>query len=202
MVKTPTGYLRRPAVPGFMAPQVVLDLLAVVTDHLGQPARDALLTEAQLHRLPGPVEPVREDKVQRLHQTVKRLYPDQADTLLREAGQVAAESLLRTQQSARAQTMLAGSPWPIAAWLLGRWAVQHDWTFAGTGKFAVVNALEYTLADNPLHRGETSNHPSCYWHMGFFERLFQRLVDPALECRETECTAAGAPACHFLFARA
>lgn len=202
MVKTPKGYLRRPAVAGFMAPQVVLELVAVIRARLGQPALDALLLEAQLHRLPGVLEPVREDKAQRLHMALKRAHPAEAEMLLREAGQASAESLLRAQQSERAQALLNSSPWPIAAWMLGRWAVQHDWTFAGTGRFRVVNALEYTLADNPLHRGERAGHPTSYWHMALFERLFQRLVDPALECREIACEARGDPACHFVIARA
>jgi divinyl protochlorophyllide a 8-vinyl-reductase len=201
MVKAPTGYLRRPAGSGFMAPGVVRDLCDIVLRNLGQVELDAVLLEAQLHRIPGPVEPVREDKALRLHQAVKRRHPVPASAMLAEAGAMTADGLLTTQASSRAQTMLAGSPWPIAAWLLGRWAAQHAWTFAGSARFTVVNALEYTLEDNPLHRGETGGEMACHWHRGLFQRLFQRMVDSDLECREPECSVAGAPCCRFLIAR-
>lgn len=202
MVKAPTGYLRRPSVPGLMAPQVALDLIAVVLARLGQAAVDLLRQDAQIKRLPALTEPLREELAARLHQAVKRLFPDQAAVLLREAGQATAEALLATQQSVRAQAMLNGAPWPIAAWLLGRWARQHDWTFAGSGRFLVVNALEFDIEDNPLVRGEVASAPACHWHLALFERLFQRLVAPDLECRELACTAMGAPACRFVIARA
>jgi len=202
MAKAPTGYLRRPAMKGLMAPQVVLELIAVVLARLGQAAVDDLRLDAQVKRLPGLTEPVREDIAARLHQSVKRLFPDQAVAMLREAGRATADALLATQQSVRAQAMLTGAPWPIAAWLLGRWARQHDWTFAGTGRFNVLNALEWDIEDNPLVRGEAERDQVCHWHVGLFERLFQRLVSPDLECREMACAAAGAPACRFVIARA
>ena len=202
MVKAPTGYMRRPTTRGFMAPQVVLELFAVVLARLGQAAVDLLRQDTQMKRLTPATEPVREDIAARLHQSVKRLFPDQAVVLMREAGQATADALLATQQSVRAQAMLNGAPWPIAAWLLGRWARQHDWTFSGSGKFSVVNALEFDLADNPLVRGEVAANPACHWHLALFERLFQRLVSPDLECREMACIATGAPACRFVIARA
>jgi divinyl protochlorophyllide a 8-vinyl-reductase len=201
MVKTPAGYLRRPAGTGFMAPGVVRDLAAAIADQLGPAARDATLADAQLHRLPETDEPVREDKALRLHMALKQRHPADAPALLAQAGAATAEGLLATQQSARAQAMLAGSPWPIAAWLLGRWAGQHAWTFAGSARFTVVNALEFTLTDNPLHRGDRATVPASHWHRALFERLFQRLVDTDLECREVECAATGAPVCRFLIAR-
>jgi divinyl protochlorophyllide a 8-vinyl-reductase len=205
MAKAPVGYLRRPAVAGFMAPACLTDLTDVLTAERGPEVTDRLLLEAQVHRLPGPDEPVREDKVARLHQAVLRSQKDEARGLLRAAGRRTAETLLKTQQSARAQAMLAGSPWPIAAWLLGRWASQHDWAFCGTGRFSVVTALEFELADNPLLRGATPAElgppPCCHWHQALFERLFQVLVAPDLECRELVCAAAGAPACRFAIAR-
>ena len=201
MAKTPTGYLRRPAAAGFMAPQVVLDLVPVVLARLGQAAVDRIVTEAQLHRLPNLTEPVREEKAARLHQAVTALYPGNAGAILAEAGQITADALLATQQSQRAQTMLTGAPWPIAAWLLGRWARQHAWSFAGSGGFQVVNALEFSLTDNPLIRGQTATAPACHWHAAFFGQLFRRLVDSQLECREMACSATGAPACRFVIAR-
>lgn len=201
MAKTPSGYLRRPAIPGFMAPRVVLDVLDAVSAQLGTDATGTLIRQAELVRIPTETEPVREDRAARMHQSVVALFPTAAVAVLRRAGQATADRLMLTQQSLRAQTMLAGAPWPIAAWLLGRWAHQHDWTFIGTGRFTVITALEFELADNPLIRGIRSSGLACHWHAALFERLFQRMVDTELECRELVCAASGAPVCRFVIAR-
>jgi divinyl protochlorophyllide a 8-vinyl-reductase len=203
MAKAPRGYLRRPAVAGFMAPQTARDLIDEVSETESAQAVALLQTEALLHRLPAPTEPVREEKVARLHLAVRHQFPSRASELLRAAGRRTAASLLTIQQSSRAQAMLSGSPWPIAAWLLGRWAQQHDWTFCGTGRFRVVTALEFEIADNPLIRGvQGAVEPQCIWHVGLFEELFRRLVSTDLECRELDCAGMGAPACRFVIARA
>lgn len=185
-----------------MAPQVALDLLAAVLAQLGRAAVDQVTGDALFYRLPALNEPVPEANAARLHQAVKRLFPAAAVALLRQAGCTTADALLLTQQSQRAQSMLTSAPWPIAAWLLGRWAQRHDWAFAGTGRFVVVNALEFDLIDNPLIRGEVVSAPACHWHVAFFAQLFRRLVDNELECREVACAAMAAPACRFVIARA
>jgi divinyl protochlorophyllide a 8-vinyl-reductase len=58
-----------------------------------------------------------------------------------------------------------------------------------------VAAVE--LVDNPLIRGEEADQPLCIWHAAVFARLYSVLVRPGTTCRETACTAMGAPACRF-----
>ena len=203
MVKTPRGYLRRPAVRGFMAPQVVLELLTAVEAQIGPDARRDLLDAAQTGRLPALDEPVREDKAARLHQTLRRLYPEAATTVLRLTGEATADALLANQQSTRAQAMLSGAPWTIAAWLLGRWARQHDWTFVGTGTFSVLNALEYQIDDNPLLRGDfPATGPVCPFHVALFQRFFRRLVNADLLCQEVVPEGPAPVSCRFVIALA
>lgn len=195
----PAGYMRRPAASGFVAPHLVRDLVDAAETLCGTAARDRL-TGLLPAGLPGPDTPVPEAQAAALHQAVRRLFPDEAPAVLWMAGQATAEQLMARQLSQRAQVLLSGAAWPIAAWLLGRWARQNAWTFAGSGTFRVLSAMEFEIGRNPLLRGAPpAQAPVCDYHAALFERLFQRLVDPRLICREAICAAAGGAACRFDF---
>lgn len=200
MIKAPKGYLRKPAAADHMAPQMALDLLNAIGTRLGPAARATLEAETGFTRAPGPKQPLQQDRVHDLHRALRRAYPDAAADIMRQAGIATAEGLIAHQLSSRAQSMLSNGPWTIAAWLLGRWAKQNSWTFAGSAQFTPVNGLEFELIDNPLIRGETADQPLCQYHEALFGRLFQLLVDPNLVCREIACQATGAPSCRFVVA--
>jgi divinyl protochlorophyllide a 8-vinyl-reductase len=200
MVKAPSGYLRKPTTPSFVAPQVALETIAETEARLGRQVLAPLLAETGLTRLPGPTEPLPEATAHALHAALRHHHPAEAPDILAQAGRGTADTLIAKQLSTRAQTMLSSGPWTIAAWLLGRWATQNSWTFAGSAVFAPTAALEFEMVGNPLIRGETAPTPLCRFHEALFERLFQRLVDPRLICREIECQATGAPACRFAIA--
>jgi divinyl protochlorophyllide a 8-vinyl-reductase len=202
MVKTPSGYLRKPTAPTFVAPQLALDVLAQAEARLGRQALPALLSAAGLARLPGPTEPLPEETAHTLHRALRQQHPAEAPEILAEAGRATADGLIAKQLSPRAQAMLSAGPWTISAWLLGRWATQNAWTFAGSAAFAQTGPLEFEIMGNPLIRNDTADAPLCDYHAALFERLFQRLVDPRLVCREIECQAMGAPACRFAVALA
>lgn len=197
MQKVPDGFLRRPPGRGFVAPQVALDLLDAVERIEGPAVREAVGLEAQLFRLPSDAEPLREDKAARLHQALRAVRPQTAETLLRMAGRDTADELIRRQFSPGARSKMSSAPWPLAAWLLGRWARLHSWTFAGSAAFSVAAPMEFELRDNPLIRRETADHALCHWHAAFFEQLFRSLVDPRLVCAELTCAATGAECCRF-----
>lgn len=206
MVKAPSGYLRKPAMAGQVAPQLVLDVLTATEAVQGRRARDALnevfRSRAGIDRLPAPTEPVPATTARILHHALRELMPEKAGDILGAAGRSTADELMARQLSTRGQLMLTGGPWTIAAWLLGRWAKQNSWTFAGAAEFTPLNALEFELKGNPLVAGETADAPLCRFHEALFERLFQRLVDQNLVCREIDCEAMGASACRFVVALA
>ncbi len=196
----PAGFLRRPSGHGLVAPHPVRDVVDATQSICGDDARARLTGEAGLTRMPAFDHPVSEVVAARLHQGVRRLFPAQAQAVLWMAGQTSADRLMTHQLSARAQTLLSSAAWPIAAWFVGKWARQNDWAFAGSGRFVVLSAMEFEISDNPLIRGEAqSTAPVCHYHAALFERLFQRLVDPRLICREMICAAAGGSACRFDF---
>lgn len=194
--------LRRPSKPGFMAPFIVLEMAKAVDEVLGPDDLEAALKEAQLFRLPSATEPVREDKVARLHQAVRKLWPREAADISRLAGKRAAHRIIETQITERAQSMLAKMPRATGAWLLAKTARQNAWIFGGSGQFVVESESRFVLQGNPVVLGEESDAAVCHFHASLFEELFTTLIHPRLVCKEVACQATGARACTFEFTMA
>lgn len=198
MVAPTAGLLRSPSRPGFVSPQAVLQLASAVDTICGPDAREDLLRDARLFRLPAPDEPVREEKVARLHRAVWDTLPQSAVMILDLAGKTVADHVADVRITRRGRTLLSGLPWPLAAWILGRFAGQHAWTFAGSGEFRILTTLSFELSPNPFLRGMHADGPVCHYHRALIGRLYQRLVNPHLACTEIACIAHGAPACRFV----
>ncbi|MCF2872417.1 bacteriochlorophyll 4-vinyl reductase [Octadecabacter sp. G9-8] len=194
--------LRRPNKPGFMAPAVVLEMANAVNDVMGVDNLELALKEAQLFRMPSVTEPVREDKAARLHQTVRKLWPEDAAEISEIAGKAAAQRIIETQITVRAQAMLAKMPRATGAWLLAKTARQNAWTFAGGGDFIVESESRFVLHSNPVVFGEVANGAVCQFHASLFEEMFRTLIHPRLVCKEVACQASGADACTFEFVMA
>ncbi len=182
-----------------MAPFVVLEMAQAIKDVMGADNLDFALKDAQLFRLPSVDEPVREDKAARLHQAVRRLWPEDFEQISRTAGEGAALRIIEQYITRRAQAMLAKMPRSTGAWLLAKTARQNAWTFAGTGTFIVESESRFTLEGNPVVVGETADTDVCHFHAGLLEKLFSTLIHPRLVCREIACEARGDPACVFEF---
>jgi len=165
--------LRRPVQKGFMGPLAILSVHQAMTEVAGVEAAQDLFQAASIRRLPSYDEPVREAKVAALHQTLRARYPGVAQDVLTRAGRITADCVMDRRMSLRAQTLLMSSPWPVAAWLLGRSTVQNAWTFSGSGTFEVVNRLTFRVKNNPLIKGESAEHTLCDYHASLFARFFQ-----------------------------
>ncbi len=194
--------LRRPNRPGFMAPFLLLEMAAAVRDVRGEDDLDMVLKEAQVFRLPDNDEPVREDKVARVHQAVRRLWPDQSEDIGMQAGAGAAQRIMDTQITVKAQGMLAKMPRATGAWLLAKTARQNAWTFSGSGEFVVESETRFILRENPIVLGEEAETTVCHFHASLFEKLFSTLIHPRLVCNEVSCNAVGDEACVFEFTMA
>lgn len=193
--------LRRPSRKGYMGPLAILSVQKAMTELQSADAAAKLLAEAKVGTLPDFDEPVREARVAALHHTVRAKLGSAAQEVLTRAGILAADAVMDRRMSLRAQTLLMSSPWPVSAWLLGRSTAQNAWTFAGSGRFEVVNRLTFRVHDNPLIRKEHSDHALCDYHRAFFTRFFSALVHDQLTCTEVCCAAAGDPYCEFRFHR-
>jgi divinyl protochlorophyllide a 8-vinyl-reductase len=190
MIQHSTTALRRPNRGGFMAPYILLETAAAIEDVIGADNLELALKEAQLFRLPSASEPVREDKVARLHQAVRKLWARQATDIFKVAGQGAAKRVIETQISERAQVMLAKT------------ARQNAWIFSGSGDFVVESESRFQLRANPVVQGEVPDGHVCHFHVSLLQELFSTLIHPRLKCREVRCHAAGADACTFEFTMA
>lgn len=182
-----------------MAPFVVIEMVEAVRAGLGEEAVEHLLKEAQLFRLPQLDEPVREDKAARIHQTVRKLWPDEARGLCSAAGVASAERIMEGYISEKAAQMLGGMPRATGAWLLAKTAHQNAWIFSGTGEFVVESEQRFILRENPLVMGEESTLNVCHFHASLFEKLFSTLIHPRLVCEEVSCHAKGDEVCVFEF---
>lgn len=154
-----------------------------------------------LHHLrqpPGGM--VDEADVTRLHRALREaLGPEQAAAVASRAGTLTADYLLAHRIPTPVQWLLKALPARWAAGLLLRAIQRHAWTFAGSGHFQAWNGrpVVLQLQGNPLCRGLQSEQPSCHFYAATFERLFQVLVHPRSQVRETACEAQGAAACRF-----
>lgn len=188
------------AAPGRLGPNSVLQLVPVLDAAFGVPQRQRLLALAGLPMLPDDTGLMDEAPAAHLHQLLRSAHPRQAPALLAEAGLLTGDYIIRHRIPPAAVVLLGWLPRALAAPLLTRAIASHAWTFSGSGSFQVHpgRPLVFSLADNPIVRGETADTPLCHWHAAVFERLFRRLVDDRYRCHETACAAVGGNVCRFV----
>ncbi len=147
-----------------------------------------------------PYEMVDETAVAALHRAVRRHMTEQnADLVMRLAGKLTADYLLKNRIPTPVQTILRVMPRLFAAPILARAIARHAWTFAGSGAFSTrgVRTIIFRLKDNPLCEAESAQLPICQWHCAVFQRLFAAIIDPDCHVVERHCTAQGAGTCVF-----
>jgi divinyl protochlorophyllide a 8-vinyl-reductase len=183
-----------------IGPNSVLQLLPVLDARLGKETRRRLLHEAGLGGPPSDRGLMPEKPAARLHQALRRHYPERAAAMTREAGARTGDYIIQHRIPGAVVRALSVLPPPLAGRLLAGAIARHAWTFAGSGHFRMVAKWPavFELHDNPVVRGEASTQPLCDWHAAVFERLYRRLVDERLRCVETRCCACGDDSCRFV----
>lgn len=186
-----------------IGPNAILQLVPVLDHAIGNRARRGLFVEAGVTLPPPEAGMLPETEVVRLHQSVWFWLPTLAPDMLRQAGLATGDYILANRIPALAQRTIRLMPAALAARVLAKAIAKHAWTFAGSGQFKVESfrPLTVSIRHNPLATG-TAAHASCHWHAAVFERLFSRLVWPAVMVSETCCCAAGDAVCRFTIARA
>lgn len=183
---------------GLIGPNAVLQLLEVLDRREGPRVTARLMAEAGLVGPPSGCGLMPEEPAHRLHRALRRALPDRAPDLLAEAGARTADYILAHRIPAAARAALRLMPEGLATRALSRAIARHAWTFAGSGRFAMLGPGRFELYGNPLIAGEPAPAPLCHWHAAVFARLFQRLVSDRLGARETDCAACGAASCRFV----
>lgn len=186
-----------------IGPNAVLQLVPVLDEVLGPQRRDALLEAAGIPTLPDGTSMIDEVPVARLHQALRREWPEQAKVISARAGRGTGDYILAHRIPAPARRLLRVMPPWFGARLLAKAIAKHAWTFAGSGRFRIVgyDPLEFEITDNPVVRGEESTTPICVWHSQVFERLYRELVASDYRVQETACAAVEGRVCRFVLAR-
>lgn len=183
------------AAPALIGPNAILQTLAPLDRHLGRSARDALLKDAGIARLPDGHAMIPEADAVTLFRALVAAHPAAAPGIAAEAGEGTADYILAHRIPAPAKALLRRLPRALAARALARAIARHAWTFAGSGAFQIAarRPLTFEIAANPL----AVMPGGCVWHASVFTRLFRSLADPRTEVDEAACCARGTAACRF-----
>ena len=189
-------------VSGRIGPNAVTRLAEALAAMRGEGAARAVFERAGLaHRLQSPPERmVEEGEVIALHHSLRALVPPrEAEAIAADAGRRTASYLLAHRIPRVMHLVLPRLPARMAAWVLLQAIGRHAWTFAGSGRFAVLpgRPVRFSIAGGPLAHGVSAAAPVCAYYAATFEGLFRALVHPAAQVREIACEATGDPACVF-----
>jgi divinyl protochlorophyllide a 8-vinyl-reductase len=147
-----------------------------------------------------PEKMVAEDQVTKLHHQLRGMVDgNRARSVSWIAGLRTAEYLLANRIPKPVQRLLRFLPARLGAFILLKAIGSHAWTFAGSGTFSwrLGKPIKLSISDCPLCRGDRTTAPCCHYYAATFERLFRELINSNATVIETECIAAGAPACCF-----
>jgi divinyl protochlorophyllide a 8-vinyl-reductase len=186
-----------------IGPNAVIQLIHAFDAAGLQPAAAEIFSDANACEWLAhpPTHMVDERPVAAIHKSVRKLLPpQQAATILDDAGRRTGEYILANRIPKLAQAVLKLMPASIAARMLTKAIGAHAWTFAGSGRFSaqVGKTVTFEIAGNPLCAGEHAEHQVCSWHAAVFQRLFQELVSPYTRVTETTCGARGDNCCRFV----
>ena len=185
-----------------IGPNAVTRLAEALVAVRGAGGASAVFGRAGLaHRLSSPPERmVEEAEVIALHAALRETVSTaEAEAIAADAGARTAAYLLAHRIPRPMRALLPWLPARLSARILLGAIGRHAWTFAGSGRFAVLPGfpIRFGIEGNPMARGLRADHPSCAYYAATFEGLFRALVHPATRVLETQCEAMGAPRCVF-----
>jgi divinyl protochlorophyllide a 8-vinyl-reductase len=195
------GDSRQPG--GRVGPNAVIQLVAAIkAQNLTLQMMPAFASLDAVHWLSYPPRQMLDaERVGRLFRAVRANLPlPRASALMEDAGTRTADYLLANRIPRFVRWLLRLMPPRFSARLLATAIRRNAWTFGADHHFIIsgTSPLIFEIEGNPLCGGEFSARPICAWHEAVFRRLFRALVSPQTEIVETDCEAAGAPACRFV----
>lgn len=187
---------------GRIGPNAIIRVGEVLQRRLGAATAARLYAAAGLaaYYADPPTVMVDEAEARRLHVQLRSALGERlAAEISREAGIATAGYLLAHRIPKPVQALLRVLPAALACRVLLQAITRHAWTFAGSGRFEAVagRPARLTIRDNPMCRGQASEHPVCDYYAATFEQLFRVLVHRGTQVTETHCEARGDDACRF-----
>lgn len=184
-----------------IGPNAVLQAAAVMEERLGHAATTAILTDAQIARLPSGEHMIPEVDALRLHRWLALHEPMGALLIAEEAGARTADYIIANRIPQAAAKLLRHLPAMLAAPLLMAAIRKHAWTFIGAGAFTPVGAWHFTIdrskADDTLPPPDSL----FLWYAAVFTRLYRSLVAADCTCRMLEPEQDHIPARSYAIAR-
>jgi divinyl protochlorophyllide a 8-vinyl-reductase len=185
-----------------IGPNAVTRIAEVLVERFGAPRTAAIFRRAGLARYVDalPTQMIDEAEVICLHTEVRATFDAAAARdVAREAGRRTGSYLLAHRIPSLVQWLLKCLPAALAARVLLAAVTRHAWTFAGSGRFEVLDysPVRVSISGNPLARAVRADTPQCDYYAATFERLFCALVSRYSVVVETSCESAGAAACIF-----
>jgi divinyl protochlorophyllide a 8-vinyl-reductase len=187
-----------------IGPNAITRMAEAASTIIGHERSHALFIRAGLahHWRAPPEHMVRDSDVAILHRTLFEVHGSEtAAAISAEAGRLTADYLLGNRIPRGAQVLLKAFPRRPALRLLIKAIARHAWTFSGRGTFTwteTPKGFRLRICDGPVSRLIRADAPVCHYYAATFERLLRRIGGDRIRVTETDCQAAGAPACSFL----
>lgn len=163
-----------------IGPNAILQLVPVLDEEIGVPARMALMAGIGV-AMPSGDRMIPEAPAALLHAEVRARCGARAAGVMARAGRRTGNYILAHRIPAPAQALLRMLPPPLAARMLSRAIAKHAWTFAGSAAFHVDGSWRFRIAGQP----DLRDPARAAWHAAVFETLYRALVHPAARCRAT-----------------
>ncbi|SMX46893.1 bacteriochlorophyll 4-vinyl reductase [Maliponia aquimaris] len=163
-----------------IGPNAILQLVPVLDEEIGVPARMALMAGIGV-AVPSGDRMIPEAPAMLLHGEVRARCGARAAGVLARAGRRTGHYILTHRIPDLAQAVLRALPRRLAARMLSRAIAKHAWTFAGSASFHVDGPWRFRITGQP----DLSDPARAAWHAAVFETLYRALVHPAARCRAT-----------------
>ncbi len=178
-----TRILGRRRKGALIGPNAVLKTVEVMGERLGHAETAAILTDAQIARLPSGEHMIPEIEALRLHRWLALHDPMGAFVIAEEAGTRTANYIIANRIPRPVCWLLHHLPPMLAAPLLMAAIRKHAWTFVGAGAFRAADPWHFTIDRSAA--GDPAMPPDSlfHWYGAVFTQLYRVLVATDCTCR-------------------
>ena len=185
-----------------IGPNAILQLAHVMEKRIGCARSMKVMRKAGLGALPAGDCMIPEGDAVALHHALFSCEGDLAGDLVRESGTLTADYIIAHRIPAPFVWLLPRLPAWLGARMLMMAIGKHAWTFVGSGHFSADGPRAFSI-DRSAPADWVEPPASLYvWYEAVFERLFQRLIAPDMQCCDTTCAGPVTRTHHYRLDRA